>query len=371
MSLSFAVGRAESPPVPAPAVTALPAPTIASPAPPVPAANTNVPGPKIEFATPVYDFGKTKSGEPVKYTYYFTNTGDQVLEVTHVQPSCGCTAAGEYTKRVEPGKVGTLPIQFNTANFNGQVYKTIAVTSTARNQATVVLQLRGAVWKPIEFQPAYSVLNISPDAAMASTVVHITNNLEEAVSLFEPHSTNPGFTADLKTNVPGKGFELTISGARPSTTGAMQGQIILKTSSTNNPTLTVPFWANVQPAVMVFPPQLTLPPSPLTKKETPTVTIQNNSTNLLTLSEPRVNAPGVEVELKETQPGRVYNAVFAFPEGFSPPQGDPVVFTAKSSNPQMPVIKVPIMQQAKPLPPPVVPTKPAATAAVPTAQVRQ
>lgn len=30
-------------------------------------------GPKIVFATPVYDFGKVRSGEVVKYTYVFTN----------------------------------------------------------------------------------------------------------------------------------------------------------------------------------------------------------------------------------------------------------------------------------------------------------
>src|SRR5258708_286165 len=116
-SMSLALSQAEPPA----------APTAAPPTPPLPAiADTNSPGPKIQFDDAIHDFGKAKSGEPVKYIYYFTNTGDQVLEVTHVQPSCGCTPAGEYSKRVEPGKTGTIPIQFNTANFNGQVYKTIA-----------------------------------------------------------------------------------------------------------------------------------------------------------------------------------------------------------------------------------------------------
>ncbi len=41
------------------------------------AAPTNSVGPKIQFATPVYDFGRARAGEPVKHTYVFTNTGDQ------------------------------------------------------------------------------------------------------------------------------------------------------------------------------------------------------------------------------------------------------------------------------------------------------
>src|ERR1035437_6876778 len=75
------------------------------------AATTNGIGPKIQFATPVYDFGRSKSGEPVKYTYVFTNTGDALLILNAVQPQCGCTAAGDWTKQVEPGKTGLIPIQ--------------------------------------------------------------------------------------------------------------------------------------------------------------------------------------------------------------------------------------------------------------------
>src|SRR5262245_19519889 len=60
-------------------------------------------GPRIHFQTPVYDFGKIKSGDPAKYTFIFTNVGDAVLILTNVQPQCGCTTAGEWSRRVEPG----------------------------------------------------------------------------------------------------------------------------------------------------------------------------------------------------------------------------------------------------------------------------
>ena len=92
-------------------------PTSAPPA--AAAASTNALGPRIQFATPVYDFGRVKAGEPVKYTYVFTNTGDRLLIINSVQPGCGCTTAGEWTKQVEPGKTGSIPIQFNTAGYNG------------------------------------------------------------------------------------------------------------------------------------------------------------------------------------------------------------------------------------------------------------
>ncbi|HTL55718.1 MAG TPA: DUF1573 domain-containing protein [Candidatus Limnocylindrales bacterium] len=345
-----------------------PPPTTPAPAAPVPpgvAVDTNT-GAKIDFATPIYDFGKVKGGDPVKYTYYFTNSGTEVLEVKAVQPSCGCTTAGEFSKKVEPGKTGTIPIQFNSANFNGQVFKTITVTSSAKNSPTTVLQLKGTIWKAIELVPAYTVLNIPPDAQSGSATVRITNNVEEALHLFAPTSSNPAFSAELITNSPGKGFELTILGKKPLQTGTMNGQITLKTSSTNTPSLTVPFWANVQAPLMVFPAVITLQPA-LTNKLTSSITIQNNSTNQLTVSEAEINIPGVELQMKEMTPGRVFSAQLVFPEGFKIPQGKDILFTAKSSNPDYPVIRVPIRQLDRPTSPPAVPPAPAAAA--PRAQV--
>jgi len=106
---------------------------------------TNAPGPRIEFATPVYDFGRVKNGDLVKYSFVFTNTGDQLLEVTAVQPSCGCTTAGDWTRKVDPGKTGTVAIQFNSANFNGQVFKTVSVSSNDKQRPVTVLQLKGTI----------------------------------------------------------------------------------------------------------------------------------------------------------------------------------------------------------------------------------
>ena len=49
--------------------------------------------------------------------------------------------------------------------------------------------------------------------------------------------------------------------------------------------------------------------------------IQNNSTNAVRLSEPVVDAPGVEAQIKETQPGKSFIAMLAFPQGFEIPAG--------------------------------------------------
>src|SRR4051812_28927654 len=110
LSLSVQARQALPPPTAAPSTQpALPGQAVPVPA-TAEAAKPSTGEPKIQFAAREYDFGKVKAGDPVKYSYVFTNTGNAVLEVTHVQPSCGCTTAGDWTHKVEPGQTGTIPI---------------------------------------------------------------------------------------------------------------------------------------------------------------------------------------------------------------------------------------------------------------------
>jgi hypothetical protein len=305
-------------------------------------------GPKIAFEKPVYDFEKVKSGEMVKYTFIFTNIGDELLIVTNVQPSCGCTTAGDWTHQVEPGKTGTIPVQFNSANYAGVVVKQVTVTSNDKNVPSTVLQLKGTIWKPIDVNPNFAVLNVSAESmANASTVVHIVNNMEEPITLSPPEVNNKAFTVELKTNEPGKHFEMTIRVSPQPDAGSLQGQVTVKTDSTNMPVISLSAWANVQPVIVLSPPQITLPTGPLTEKQTVSLMIQNNGTNSIVLSEPTVGLKGVEAQVSESQAGKLFTATVTFPQGFEVPQGTQAELTVKSTHPRFPLIKVPISQTPK------------------------
>lgn len=161
---------------------------------------------------------------------------------------------------------------------------------------------------------------------------------------------------------------MTIAVVPPLSTGSVQAQINLQTGWTNPVVLTVPVVVNVQPAVMAIPSYITLAPGPLATAVTNSVTIQNNSTNAVQLSEPVVNVPGVVAQINEIRPGRAFTAMVAFPEGFTVPPGQPVELTIKSSNPKYPVIKVPIMQMPRPvMPRPQAPLAPVAPLTPPKA----
>ncbi len=336
-----------------------------TPAPPVAAAaTTNTLGPKIQFATTLYKFGRVRSGDPVKYTYVFTNTGDAKLIINNVQPQCGCTTAGEWTKELEPGKTGKIPIQFNTAAYNGGVFKQVTVTCNVTNQPTLFLQLKGTVFRPYDVNPQMVVFNLPPDADSTSMMVTITNHMEEPLLLSAPTVNNHIFSVELTTNELGKGYQVKVSTVPPlPDAGSTQGQLVLKTSWTNTPTIPITIVANIQPAVMAAPPFINLPPGPLPKAATNSIAIQNNGgTNYLKLSEPTVNADGVKVEIKENQPGKTFSVILVFAQGFEVPAGRQVELSVKTSNPKVPVVRVPVRQIVRP-PPVAMPAAHASTVA--------
>ena len=267
-----------------------------------------------------------------------------------------------------PGKSGKIPIQFNSTGYNGPVFKQVTVTCNVSNQNVVILQLKGTVFKQIDMTPAFVALTVPADAPSATATVTITNNSDEPLELSTPESNNKALTATLVTNTPGKGFQLVIHTGDPLMPGSAQAQISMKTSLTNMPMLNVPVYVNVQPPIVVVPARLTVGPAPLATAMTNSVTIQNNSTNLLTLSDATVNYPGVSVEIKEMQPGRTFNAMVSFPQGFELKPGEQLEVTMKSSNPKMPVVKVPVSQMPHPahaVVPPGIPSTATAKAITP------
>lgn len=330
--------RAETPPAP--------------PSPPadVPAENTgtNVGEPKIQFATPIYDFGKARSGTAVKYDYIFTNIGSGVLELTDVRPGCGCTTAGNWSRRVEAGQTGVIPIQYNVAG-SGPSGKSITVTCNDKSQPTVILQIKGTAWSPVDVMPTYAIFNVNAETmSNATSVVRIVSNEESPLTLSPPESNNRIFTAELKEKQAGKEYELVVKLVPPLEQGTAQGVITVKTSSTNHPLISVTTVANLQATLMAMPSQVSLPTAPLANSVPVTVYIRNNGSTACALSEPHVNADGVNVELKEIDRGRYFSLTVTFPAGFEIPAGQKVELSVKTDHPQFPTFKLPVYQPPKP-----------------------
>ena len=309
-------------------------------------ASTNAVGPKIQFDSTTYDFGRVNAGTKVRHDFIFTNTGDATLKVTSINPGCHCTTVGDWTHEVEPGKTGVIPIQFDSTGFGGPIVRTPAVTSNDRINPVVRFQLHGTVSKSVDVNPAFVSMSIGPDAnEETNAVVHIVNNEQQPLELGKPTSTLPSFVAELKTITPGKNYDLIIRTVPPLPAGPSQARITVGVLSTNaQPPISVYAMTMVQPLVSMNPPQFTLPAGPLASNATFSVSVRSQSSHPLVLSDPSVNADGAKPTINVTNPGHDFVASVEFPAGFQAPRGMPMELSIKTDNSRYPEIKIPIRQ---------------------------
>lgn len=111
------------------------------------------PGPEISFAETVHDAGEVWEGARISHTFTFTNAGDEILEITGIRTTCGCTAAVLSEKRIAPGESGRIQGSFNTRGYRGRRSMPIFVSSNDPRNPTVRLTIQTTVRNAASFNP--------------------------------------------------------------------------------------------------------------------------------------------------------------------------------------------------------------------------
>jgi hypothetical protein len=87
------------------------------------------PAPHVSFDATHFDFGKISADAKVSHRFKVTNTGKAPLNITRLNPSCGCTSTvlGKWT--LAPEESTEIEVTFNPAGFRGVSRKSIQVVS--------------------------------------------------------------------------------------------------------------------------------------------------------------------------------------------------------------------------------------------------
>jgi hypothetical protein len=144
--------------------------------------NTNtavLQAPFIVFKLLVYKYGTALQGEMVSAPFTFTNNGKAPLEISKVQPSCGCTATRLEKTVYEPGESGVIEARFNTSHFQGEVRKGIRVQTNDYRNPELLLSLEGRITPLLEIQPRFIIFgtvssNAEPITKPLQIILHPT-----------------------------------------------------------------------------------------------------------------------------------------------------------------------------------------------------
>ncbi|MEY3397820.1 MAG: hypothetical protein RL220_414 [Bacteroidota bacterium] len=106
---------------------------------------------KIEFDSLTYHFGKVAVGDQVVWNCKFKNTGKVPLVIGQVSPSCGCTTIKSKPEApIAPGESGIIVVNLNTSGLQGQIRKSVSMTSNTLPVVTYIELIGEVVGKGLQ-----------------------------------------------------------------------------------------------------------------------------------------------------------------------------------------------------------------------------
>lgn len=102
--------------------------------------NSSIEGPVLNINSSHFDMGRVSKSaySAVEITFDVYNSGDNVLLLTNVEPSCGCMKA-DYTKApIEPHNMGHITITVNLRGQKDEFNKSVFVKSNTKRGLDII-----------------------------------------------------------------------------------------------------------------------------------------------------------------------------------------------------------------------------------------
>ncbi len=101
--------------------------------------------PKIVFENLNFDFGQTKSKDPIEHNFTFKNEGKNDLIIRKIRATCGCTTVAPEKTVIKPGETTSFKAVFNPGSRKGKQRKSIYVITNDPKNSNVRLMISGDI----------------------------------------------------------------------------------------------------------------------------------------------------------------------------------------------------------------------------------
>lgn len=207
-------------------------------------------GPKLEIiGGNTQDWGKvTPKDSPLKTKVKLKNVGDELLIITNVKPSCGCTTAPLDKDKLKPGEVATIDVSFNVGSRAGVNSKTIRISTNDPANSTVIYRLSADVQKSISMEPSYFAFNQMEVGKEATSKVTVKNTSSKTITFSDFRKSPSDMSINMsgkKTLKPGESMNI-IAKITPSTPGYINCWVKMKTTSDDDPEVSISGYGSVK-----------------------------------------------------------------------------------------------------------------------------
>ena len=180
-----------------------------------------------------FDFGKVDLGETIIKKLTLKNTGNEMLSISNVSTSCGCTVAQLAKRDISPNDTALLTITFYTKDVVGSaVRRQVFVRSNDSTQSKLTITMTARVQRLIEADPRYIIFGVvSPGSAVTRTI-GLRNTRDTTVTLLSVSVPDSQFKARLSSHVlkPFGTTKLVVS-LEARRTGRLSGEVVISTDN--------------------------------------------------------------------------------------------------------------------------------------------
>ena len=211
----------------------------------------NEPAPKITFEKIIHDFGEVGPRTSRSCEFKFTNTGDGLLKIERIKPSCvGCTVAKLSTREYAPGESGALKVTYNSSSRPGPERKHVYVYSNDKARPSVRLTVKAKIVPKVSYQPERMNLSLKdPNAGCPKITLTSLDNQPFAIKQFK--STANSITVDFNPSVKKTKFVLEAKVDMEKLRRGLNGRISISLTHPECRTVTIPF--NTRPRFKIIP----------------------------------------------------------------------------------------------------------------------
>lgn len=304
--------------------------------------------PKAVVVEPVKDVGTVPKGEKIINDFVIRNEGDAVLEITNVQPACGCTVA-EFDKTIAPGQTGKVHAVVETTNFSGPISKGVSVFTSDPDTPQIDLTIRANVEPYISVKPGY---------ARYITVQGEEKEGNIAQTLWTPDGTDFAITgvdspwpylkvtfreAKPEERVPeskGKQWRVEMLLANNAKVGALSDYVTVHTDHPKQKIVQIPVSGFVRPVLAVTPPAADFGRIELKEPVRKALNIRNFATEPIKVTGVDPSLPkGIETKVEPLEEGREYQVrIILSPELAKGPFNGKL--TIHTDSPKVPTLEV-------------------------------
>jgi hypothetical protein len=154
---------------------------------------------RIQFDSNTHDFGELAPDVRVECKYKFTNVGQDVLKIDHLQGTCKCTVPDLAKKEYAPGESGEITVEFHAPKYQGPTSQHITVFSNDAQNPRAELELKAYVKLAVQISPENLNLSLI-DANQGAGPITLTATDGEKFAITKIESLGNVITFDFDPN---------------------------------------------------------------------------------------------------------------------------------------------------------------------------